>query len=129
MGKILKSTQSTIKRKFFAQYLQKKFHFLIPITFIEWNFMKTEQQMILWKVSLYNEDWYKVLNSDIFYNMFRQSPLMFPLWTIVPLVYWKELFLSANLPWLRDSESCGKGMEINTSEIFLESLSIMEIVM
>ena len=51
--KMLKSTQNTIKRMFYIQYLQKKFQSFIPMTFIEGNFIKTKQATMLQKVTLH----------------------------------------------------------------------------
>ena len=81
-----------LKSKFYVQYLQKKLHFFIPVTFIEWNFIKTKQHVIFRKVL---QKWRLLqLLNRYFCNVFLKRFLMFHPWTIAPLVYWKELFLS-----------------------------------
>ena len=100
--KMLKSTPSTVKRKFYIQYLQKKFHFFALVTFKERNFIKTNQLAILRKI--YHSIKMKIGTSiEYLCNIFLQSPLMFHLWTIVLLIYWKELFLRANPPKFMNS--------------------------
>ena len=66
---MLKLAQS-IMRKFNVRYLQKKFHFFIPMNFEEWNF-KTKQ-VILQKVPLHSmKKWrlIQVLIIDTFFKL------------------------------------------------------------
>ena len=84
--------------KYCITYSQQKFHFFIPMTFVQLIFIKTKQQGIPRKVPLL---FFKVkisTRSEYIYLsiIFLKSSLMFYLWTIVCFVYWKDLFLSLN---------------------------------
>ena len=102
-GRKFKVNSKYYQQKVLRPKLTESIPFHYPNGFIEWNFIKKKQQVILQKVVLHSlKKWRLLQVLNVYLKILLQSPLMFHLWTIEHLVYWKRLFLSVNPPQLME---------------------------
>ena len=111
------------------------FHFFILMTFIEWNFKKTKEQIIFRKVQLHSLKKKKHIYACIEYLystlvLFRNNCAKCSGVSRIhycALAYWKELFLHANPPGLMDFRKFWKRNENQHLRKLNEKPSIKEI--